>query len=251
MAAKGQETINKFFLPVGDDIQSGNASWSFGGDTPKNFESHVAKSVPFYTEGHEIVLAMSDFFVKRNSVCYELGCSTGTLTRKLAQHHPESVQWVGIDIEPDMIDQAQTYLSQTAPAINNVQYLVDDITTHPYQPTDFMVAYYTIQFIHPCVRQQLFRRIYETLNWGGALLLFEKVRAPDARFQDIASSLYVDYKLARGYDANQIIAKSRSLKGVLEPFSTAGNVDMLKRAGFVDVMTVFKYVCFEGFFCIK
>ena len=45
--------------------------------------------------------------------------------------------------------------------------------------------------------------------------------------------------------------KTRSLKGVLEPFSTAGNVDMLKRAGFSDVVTVFKHICFEGFLCIK
>jgi tRNA (cmo5U34)-methyltransferase len=38
---------------------------------------------------------------------------------------------------------------------------------------------------------------------------------------------------------------------VLEPFSTQGNLDMLKRAGFVDVMTIMKYVCFEGFLAIK
>ena len=45
--------------------------------------------------------------------------------------------------------------------------------------------------------------------------------------------------------------KSRSLKGVMEPFSTQGNLDMLKRAGFQDVMTIQKYVCFEGFLAIK
>ena len=49
----------------------------------------------------------------------------------------------------------------------------------------------------------------------------------------------------------EIVAKARSLKGVMEPFSTQGNVEMLKRAGFVDYMTVMKYVCFEGFLAIK
>jgi len=47
------------------------------------------------------------------------------------------------------------------------------------------------------------------------------------------------------------VAKARSLKGVLEPFSTLGNLDLLKRAGFVDVISLFKYVCFEGFLAIK
>lgn len=238
-------------LSVGDGIASRNASWSFGGDTPRNFEDHVSKSVPFYAEGHEIVLSLSDYFVKENSVCYELGCSTGALTRRLAQRHRPSVQWVGIDVEANMIDQAWQYLNVKTPGVRNVEYVVGDILTYDYQSSDLIVAYYTVQFIPPRVRQELLRRVYESLNWGGAFLLFEKVRGPDARFQDLVSGLYVDYKLDKGYAPEEIIAKSKSLKGVLEPFSTAGNTDMLKRAGFVDIMTIFKHVCFEGFFCIK
>ena len=42
-----------------------------------------------------------------------------------------------------------------------------------------------------------------------------------------------------------------NLKGVLEPFSTQGNLDLFKRAGFVDITTISKYICFEGFLLIK
>jgi len=66
---------------------------------------------------------------------------------------------------------------------------------------------------------------------GGAFLYFEKVRPPDARFQDIMTGIYNEYKLEQGYSPDEIIQKSRSLKGVLEPFSTQGNIDMLPRAG--------------------
>ena len=93
--------------------------------------------------------------------------------------------------------------------------------------------------------------IFKNLNWGGAFLLFEKVRAPDARFQDITTSLYNEYKLNQGYKPDEIIAKSRSLKGILEPFSSSANRDLLKRAGFKDIITVFKWICFEGYLCIK
>jgi tRNA (cmo5U34)-methyltransferase len=116
---------------------------------------------------------------------------------------------------------------------------------------DLIICYYTAQFIKTSVRQNLMNSIYEKLNWGGALFLFEKVRGADARFQDILTSLYNDYKLREGYSAEEIIGKSRSLKGVLEPFSTQGNLDMLKRAGFIDINTVQKYLCFEGFLAIK
>ena len=81
--------------------------------------------------------------------------------------------------------------------------------------------------------------------------MFEKVRASDARFQDIMTSLYNEYKLTQDYSVESIFAKTRSLKGVLEPFSTQGNLDMLKRAGFVDINTIQKYICFEGFLAIK
>ena len=103
----------------------------------------------------------------------------------------------------------------------------------------------------PRIRQDLLNRVYEALNWGGAFILFEKVRAPDARFQDIASGVYTDFKLENGFDPAEIVNKTRSLKGVLEPFSTQGNLDLLGRAGFVDIMTVMKYIPFEGFLAIK
>jgi tRNA (cmo5U34)-methyltransferase len=246
-----QATSTAKQLIVGDGIVSRNASWSFGGNTAEHFEAHVSKSVPRYADGHEVVLGLSDYFVKRDSICYELGCSTGALTRRLAQRHADSVRWIGLDVEANMIDQADRYLAQMSPPPVNVQYLVENALTFEYEPSDFIVAYYTVQFIAPRVRQEMLNRIYQSINWGGAFLLFEKVRAPDARFQDIANSLYVDYKLEQGYAPNEIIAKSKSLKGVLEPFSSQGNIDMLQRAGFTDVMTIFKQVCFEGFFCIK
>ena len=40
---------------VGDGLEAGNARWSFGGQTAQQFDSHVAKSVPLYAEGHQIV----------------------------------------------------------------------------------------------------------------------------------------------------------------------------------------------------
>ena len=82
-------------------------------------------------------------------------------------------------------------------------------------------------------------------------MIFEKVRAPDARFQDINNQIYVDFKLLNGFTEEEIINKSRSLKKVLDPFSSKGNIELFQRAGFVDINTIFKWVCFEGFLLIK
>ena len=236
---------------VGDGFQAERGNLKFSGETTKSFDEHVRKSVPLYLEGHDLICDMSDFFVKDDSVVYELGCSTGTLSLKLAEYNKLKplARFVGVDIESDMIAIAEE--KQKSYSELNIKFCTDDILTFEMEPSDLVVCYYTVQFIKPSVRQDLINKIYQNLNWGGAFLMFEKVRGADARFQDILTALYTDYKIRMGYTAEQIVSKSRSLKGVLEPFSSQGNVDMLRRAGFVDINTVQKYLCFEGFLAIK
>jgi tRNA (cmo5U34)-methyltransferase len=233
---------------TGDSIAAANAQWTFGGDVSKTFDAHVSKSVPLYNAGHELVLTISDFFVSDESVIYDMGCSTGPLTHALADRHSKKrARFIGIDTEQGMIDQANKRVGN----LSNLEFHCSNIFEEELDPSDLIVAYYLVQFIKPRMRQQFFDKIYASLNWGGALLLFEKVRAPDARFQDLATTVYNDFKLAQGYTGEEIVAKTRSLKGVLEPFSTLGNLDMLARSGFVDMMTVMKWVNFEGFLAIK
>lgn len=236
-------------MKVGNNIKTERANWSFSDGVADTFVEHITKSVPFYDQGHELVNELSDFFVQDSSVCYELGTSTGELIAKLAEHnaHKKNTRWIGLDVEPQMVAHAKQHCARH----NNVDISCEDITQFEFEKSDFIVAYYCMQFIQPRLRQQLFDKIHQSLNWGGAFVMFEKVRGPDARFQDIAAQLYTEFKLSQGFDEVEIVNKSRSLKSVLEPFSTQGNIDLLKRAGFVDVTTVFKYICFEGFLAIK
>lgn len=240
--------LKKMNSNTGDYINAGNANWTFDGVSGKNFDSHIRKSIPVYDEGHDLVCKIADYYLSNDSICYELGCSTGTLLHKLAtRNQDKKVQFIGVDQEMDMIEEAKKKCASN----KNIGLTTSNIMDIEFKKSDLIIAYYTIQFVKPRQRQIIFDRIFDALNWGGALILFEKVRGPDARFQDISTSLYTDYKLDQGYTEQEIIAKSKSLKGVLEPFSTQGNIDLMKRAGFVDIMTVMKYVCFEGFLAIK
>lgn len=233
---------------VGDIIEAENARWRFSGDASARFDQHVRKSVPFYDDVHELIVALSDFFLRGEATCIDLGCATGQLLRRLGEHHAgKPVRFVGIDAEADMIERARI----TCDGLAGVELQHGNILDADLSGSDLVIACFTLQFVPPRDRQRVFDRIYANLNWGGGLLLFEKVRAPDARFQDMMTALYADHKLRQGYSGDEVIAKSRSLKGVLEPFSTAGNLGLMERAGFVDVMSVFKYVCFEGFLAIK
>ena len=233
---------------VGQSIETANGRWTFGGSVADTFESHIDRSVPGYREGHDLVARLSDWFLYDGAVAIEIGCSTGALTRRLAEwNEGRRVRIVGLEIEPPMADAARRHCEH----LPSVEIREGDALTAELEPADLIVSYYTMQFVRPAQRQTLFDRIHRSLNWGGAFVMFEKVRAPDARFQDILTTLYADFKLDQGFDEAEIVHKARALKGVLEPFSTQGNFDLLDRAGFRDRTTVFKRLCFEGFLAIK
>lgn len=234
--------------PVDEHISQHNASWTFD-NISGSFDEHIRKSIPLYREGHQLIAYYSDFFLKADSLVYDIGCSTGSMLAQLAERHPlkHQLQLIGIDSVSDMVARARQ-LSARDPRLSFVD---ADVLDFDFKPCDMIIANYTVQFLPPRVRQVLIDQIYHALNWGGAFFMFEKVRAPDGRFQDYASQVYVDFKLDQGFNEAEVLNKQRSIKGVMEPFSSQGNVDMLRRAGFVDLVTVQKYICFEGFLAIK
>ena len=220
-------------------------TWTFKSKSvAENFDEHVQKSVPFYEHSHKLAVGISEFFLKDNSICCDLGCSTGSLLNKIRkQNKDKKIKYYGYDSSSNMIKLAKRN--------KNIIFKKSDLNKLKLPQSDFILSLFTIQFIEPKNRQKLFDKIFNSLNWGGAFFMVEKVRGPDARFQDILNQVYIEFKLTQGFSETQIINKSKSLKGILEPFSTKGNLDLLKRAGFKDVLTVFKYACFEGFLAIK
>ncbi len=233
---------------VDKNIQVENAGWTFE-NIADDFDSHVQRSVPLYDEGHDLVCKIGDFFLPESATVIELGTSTGVLADKFLRYHSRrtNMSYIGIDCVETMLNRAR----ERCGGDTRAQFINDDLVTCPLDRSSMIISYYTMQFIHPQARQDVFNKIYQSLDWGGAFLLFEKVRAPDARFQDIAAQLYIEFKIDNGFNDTEILGKQRSLKGVLEPFSTEGNLGLLKRAGFIDIMTVMKSICFEGFLAIK
>lgn len=234
----------------GDNINSKNAAWSFGGSTYKNFNNHIKKSVPLYEETHNLFISFSDFFLQDNSRVVDIGSSTGTYLINLFKKHKNTRK--GIKFEGyDSIKKMTKYANKNKPKKNNIKFINKDINKLNFKNSCIVSSFYSIQFISPKNRQKILNKIYRDLNWGGAFFMVEKVRGPDARFQDMISQVYLEYKLSKGYNSEEILNKSKSLKGVLEPFSSNANLQMLKRSGFKDIFTVFKYCCFEGWVAIK
>ena len=241
---------NNFNEGQGDFIKNDLSSWSFDENVPENFDKHVCRSVPGYKEGHELISLYSDFFVNSPSQrVYDIGSSTGSLIQQIQRRHSKKdLSYIGIEPSENMINVA---MKRSFNNSEKIEFINDYISNIKLLSSSFITSYYTIQFISPGVRQQVFNQIYDSLDWGGGFFLFEKVRSPDARFQDYSIQSYQEFKINNGYNLSEIINKSRSLKGVLEPFTSKANEDYLKRAGFDDFETIFKSFCFQGWLAIK
>ena len=229
-------------------IKLQNSNWNFSGNVPQNFDKHITKSIPFYKESHYIGLLISDFFIPENGLVCDIGCSTGTFISSLAERHSgKKFKIHGYDEIPGMVKIAKKNCKKNS----RIKIIKEDILKIKLKNLNYITSFFTIQFIHPSKRQRLFKNIYNGLEWGGGFLFFEKVRASDARFQDMTNQIYTEIKINNGFSDSEIINKTRSLKGVMEPFSSEANTQLAKRAGFKDVMSVFKYINFEGFLAIK
>lgn len=242
--------MQKDIQNAGDNIKTAVSSWNFGGDTPLSFDDHISKSVPGYDIGQSLIASYSDFFVNLTpKLIYDLGCSTGTLLSRIESRHPNKhLDYVGIDIVPEMIE-----FAKNRDFINpeKFSFKCDDILNIELRESSIISSYYTLQFVLPSVRQEIVDRIYKSLTWGGAFFVFEKTRGPDGRFQDMNTHVYNEYKINQGYTPEEIFSKSRSLAGVLEPFSDKGNFEMFERAGFKDIELIFTNICFKGWICVK
>lgn len=237
-------------MKAGEEIEAGVSSWNFGGSTAQVFDKHISKSVPGYQAGQQLIGVYSDYFINTTPLLtYDIGCSTGTLLQTLeARHCDKKRSYVGIDNMPEMIEVAS---AKEFKSKKNVSFKCADLVDFNYEECSIITSYYTLQFIKTSMRQMLVNKLYAALAWGGAFFVFEKTRGSDGRFQEMHTHCYGEYKLEQGYSPSEIFAKSRSLAGVMEPFSERGNIDMFIRAGFSDIECIFSYMCFRGWLCIK
>ena len=234
-------------MKVDKNITSSKSNWEFNKGVVKSFDTHVVNSVPFYDISHDMVVRLSEFFLKNQITPLDLGSSTGSLLKSINnKNNNKNLNLIGLDNSKEMVKSANKKNKK-----KNIKFHFSDLKNQKLKKSDMITSLYTIQFLEPKYRQKLFDQIYQSLNWGGAFVMFEKIRGNDARFQDILTFLYFDFKAENGLKPVEILNKEMSLRSVMEPYTSKANTDFLKRAGFKDIMPICQYLCFKGFLAIK
>ncbi len=237
--------------PVGDNISMLSGQWSFDG-IEKEFDVHAMKSIPFYQESHAMTVRLAEYFITSGSSVLDIGCSTGTLLKTLYQGVDGkllNLKLFGVDPVASMAHQTEENLRSAG--IVNFEIHHGSFLDFYYEDIDLITSLYTFQFLHPSIRHKAIKQAYDALKIGGALICFEKVKADQAIFNELFLEQYSDFKSRNGYTEEEKAQKTRSLRGVMRPFTEAQNIQMLKLGGFSEVSRVFKWLCFEGYLAIK
>ncbi|WP_165211585.1 methyltransferase domain-containing protein [Streptococcus tangpeifui] len=234
-------------MDVGNNIKIiAGQQWNFNNGVAKHFDKHVKLSVPLYEEGHELICYLSDFFLKDNAICYEIGSSTGTLINKLyMRHHPKhNIRFIGIEPVQEMVDLAKE-------KNNNIEFLVENIEDTKLEPSNLIIGYYFLQFIPIIERGAVIQKIYDSLLPGGGFIIFEKELSIDPKINKLISSCYMKFKAAHGFSAEEILSKQLSLEGMMVTNTHSENTRLLSHAGFSHIATIMRYGEFNGYLCFK
>lgn len=222
-----------------------DSNWKFDDSVVPVFDEHVKQSVPMYEEIHSLVTDISGWFLQDGTNVYDVGTSTGKVLWNLTERYNKEIQYYGIDNSIEMIEKIKA---------NNPSFeLIKQDITKEFNPENasLITSILTMQFIREDLRQQIVNSIYNGLNKGGAFIFVEKIVGNNARFNEIWTELYHEMKIKNGLSEKHVFDKSRSIRGVMKPYTIQENMEMLQEAGFKDIDTFFKWNNFVGIVGIK
>lgn len=222
--------------------------WTFRGNVSKLFDEHIVKSVPLYYQTNWLSLEISDFFLKDKSIVYDLGCSTGAFLKALQSRNKSKkmIKYIGIDSVPEMINYAKKFNFA-----KNIKFEKKDIIKLKLKKSDIIFSFYTLQFIDQKNREKVLKNIYKSLNLGGAFIFSEKILSKYSKNQSMNNDIYSTWKVSQGFSTTQVLNKTKSLRGVLDPNTSDINVEILKKVGFKKIEIITQYLNFQTILAIK
>jgi tRNA (cmo5U34)-methyltransferase len=200
----------------------------------RDFDNHIDNSIPSYSLLVEMTKSIAEYFYTKESVIYDLGCSTGKMLMEI-----ESVSKKrGIDnskLLPVGID-----------GFESIDLNKEDVVFNAC----VVFSLFTMQFLNVSRRAGYINGICKGLIDGGALLIAEKVYQDSGRAQEVMTFSHYEMK-QKSFSAEDILAKEKSLRQVMKPMDETDFESILNNAGFKTVATYWQCFNFKAYLCIK
>ena len=215
------------------------------------FDDMLQRSIPQYNAMRLVTFEVGRRFVQPGTAIIDMGCSRGQALLPFVSQFGEANDYIGLEISEPMIDAARQYFAYH-PHGNRVTIQSADLRRDfPGVTSSVVLAVLTLQFTPIEYRQQIVRRVYESLAPGGAFILVEKVLGATAKIDDAFVELFLNIKRENGYSDSQIDRKRMSLEGVLVPVTAHWNEELLRQEGFTSVDCFWRHLNFAGWVAVK
>jgi tRNA (cmo5U34)-methyltransferase len=222
-------------------------AFEFDDQVARVFDDMISRSVPGYEVLLRLIALYADIFVTPESSVYDLGCSTGLVSRVIAQ------QTVSRDCSIQAFDNSASMIDRCKQAYGHldIHWHCDDIESIDIKNASMVVLNLTLQFIPRDRRHALLKKVYDGLNADGVLVLSEKIVFDEANTQQTMTELYQGFKKIQGYSDLEISQKRTALENVLVPESRNRHIQRLQDCGFNQVYECFSCLNFVSFLVIK
>jgi tRNA (cmo5U34)-methyltransferase len=197
-------------------------------DHAGDFDEHIAASIPLYAGLRAQVVALSRRFVQEATTVVDVGCSTGTLLRRIRDHNLNarpSAHYVGIDLEPAF---ASSWEELSAP---DLEFHCCDAREFEFDRVSLALSLFTVQFVPPPDKLGLLRRVRNGLVDGGALIVAEKTYAESGRLEDAIGGAFRSAKRA-AFSDQQVLDKEEQLQGRMTLWTERELRDALREVEF-------------------
>ncbi|MCJ7590726.1 MAG: carboxy-S-adenosyl-L-methionine synthase CmoA [Woeseiaceae bacterium] len=235
--------------------QSEEKPFRFNEEVAGVFPDMLRRSIPGYAATIEAIGSLAARYVRRDTNCYDLGCSLGAATIAMRQGiRVPGCRIVAVDTAPAMTIRCEEIIAEDDRRFSpptSVDVVEADIRNIDIANASMVVLNYTLQFLALEDRDALMRTIHHGLNDGGLMVLSEKVIDENAEMEQLLVDLHHEHKQRNDYSALEISRKRAALENVLVPETVGAHRDRLMSAGFRHVAVWLRYFNFVSIIAIK
>ena len=226
--------------------------WEFNQEVTDCFDEMLERSIPAYADMRELVTRIGKHYVKRKTLIIDLGCSTGEAIAPFIREYGSQNHYKLYDVSEPMLEETRRrYAGWIKEGFVDVRAFDIRNGLPIHLNASLILSVLTLQFTPIEYRQKIIQSVYDSLEPGGAFILVEKVLGSNYTLDEMLVDEYYNIKAENAYTQEQIMAKRKSLEGVLVPITADWNVQMLLNTGFGSVDCFWRYLNFAGWVAIK
>lgn len=210
-----------------------------------DYDGLIPRLIPRYREQHDLILQLIPFETNAHIKVLDLGAGTGILSALILQAFPQA-NVLAFDIAEKMLKVCQTNLFAYQERLTLQQgNFAEDNFGNGY---DLVVSGLAIHHLDSAGKQTLFKKLFQSMNSGGILLIRDIVTAATPRLTEQYEQLWRQYMKANREDDAAWFQK------YLEediPSSVEEQTRWLSEAGFADTACHWRHLNFAIFGGVK